>query len=109
MFFYFVNELHALITLIRSNLIPKGFLICLGKLYKDADFVEERHRHRWEVNPELVPKFEEKGFKFVGQDEEGERMEIFELESKCLIIQTVFIVEVFRQFQLKERELCLCT
>ena len=46
------------------------------------DSVDERHRHRWEVNPKLVPKFEEAGFRFVGQDETAERMEIFELDSK---------------------------
>ena len=51
-------------------------------LYNDVESVEERHRHRWEVNPDLVSKFEEKGFKFVGQDEDAQRMEIFELESK---------------------------
>uniref|UniRef100_A0A4W4FWS6 CTP synthase n=1 Tax=Electrophorus electricus TaxID=8005 RepID=A0A4W4FWS6_ELEEL len=52
----------------------------LRKLYGDADHVDERHRHRFEVNPELKQHFEEKGFHFVGQDMEGERMEIIELE-----------------------------
>eukprot|EP00128_Syssomonas_multiformis_P003232 Colp12_sorted_trinity150504_noHs@32893 len=50
------------------------------KLYGDVPFVEERHRHRYEVNPALVKQFEEKGMEFVGQDEEGERMEIMELK-----------------------------
>uniref|UniRef100_A0A8C3L516 CTP synthase n=1 Tax=Chrysolophus pictus TaxID=9089 RepID=A0A8C3L516_CHRPC len=52
----------------------------MRKLYGDHDFLEERHRHRFEVNPELKKSFEEQGLKFVGQDEEGERMEIVELE-----------------------------
>uniref|UniRef100_A0A8D3CU54 CTP synthase n=1 Tax=Scophthalmus maximus TaxID=52904 RepID=A0A8D3CU54_SCOMX len=52
----------------------------LRKLYGDADYVEERHRHRFEVNPELKSHFEEKGFRFVGQDVEGERMEVIELD-----------------------------
>ncbi|EMP25687.1 CTP synthase 2 [Chelonia mydas] len=52
----------------------------LRKLYGDEDFVEERHRHRYEVNPELTGCFEEKGLKFVGRDTEGSRMEIIELE-----------------------------
>ncbi|KAG1658793.1 hypothetical protein FOA52_011735 [Chlamydomonas sp. UWO 241] len=53
---------------------------CLAaKLYKADDFIDERHRHRFEVNPELVPRLEAAGLKFVGKDETGERMEILEL------------------------------
>uniref|UniRef100_A0A3B3TTQ8 CTP synthase n=1 Tax=Poecilia latipinna TaxID=48699 RepID=A0A3B3TTQ8_9TELE len=52
----------------------------MRKLYGDAEYVEERHRHRFEVNPELKSHFEDKGFHFVGQDVEGERMEIIELD-----------------------------
>ncbi|XP_069444217.1 CTP synthase 1 isoform X3 [Ovis canadensis] len=51
-----------------------------GKLYGDPDYLEERHRHRFEVNPVLKKCLEEQGLKFVGQDVEGERMEIVELE-----------------------------
>jgi CTP synthase len=58
------------------------FRVCSGALYNNVESVEERHRHRWEVNPTLVKQFEEKGFQFVGQDEEGQRMEIFELDSE---------------------------
>jgi len=50
-----------------------------AKLYQKEMYVDERHRHRYEVNPELVPKLEEKGMHFVGRDETGERMEVFEL------------------------------
>ncbi|XP_059805200.1 CTP synthase 1-like isoform X2 [Hypanus sabinus] len=52
----------------------------LRKLYKDLDSIEERHRHRYEVNPEMKKSFEERGFRFVGEDVEGERMEVIELE-----------------------------
>uniref|UniRef100_A0AAX7U2M7 CTP synthase n=1 Tax=Astatotilapia calliptera TaxID=8154 RepID=A0AAX7U2M7_ASTCA len=52
----------------------------LRKLYGDAEYVDERHRHRFEVNPELKSHFDEKGFRFVGQDVEGERMEVIELD-----------------------------
>uniref|UniRef100_A0AAX7SHT2 CTP synthase n=1 Tax=Astatotilapia calliptera TaxID=8154 RepID=A0AAX7SHT2_ASTCA len=45
-----------------------------------AEYVDERHRHRFEVNPELKSHFDEKGFRFVGQDVEGERMEVIELD-----------------------------
>ncbi|XP_073228702.1 CTP synthase 1-A-like isoform X1 [Porites lutea] len=50
------------------------------KLYKNASFVEERHRHRYEVNPTYVKQLEENGMLFVGKDVEGERMEIMELK-----------------------------
>lgn len=36
----------------------------------------------FQVNPELKEHFEDRGFRFVGQDLEGERMEIIELEGQ---------------------------
>ena len=51
----------------------------LRQLYGNADTVDERHRHRYEVNPKYVPEFESAGLKFVGQDVSGERMEMVEL------------------------------
>ncbi|KAI7848473.1 CTP synthase [Circinella umbellata] len=50
------------------------------KLYNDLPSVDERHRHRYEVNPEHVSTFESNGLKFIGRDETGERMEIVELD-----------------------------
>lgn len=41
--------------------------------------IEERHRHRYEVNPNLVEQLESKGMIFSGKDTTGERMEIIEL------------------------------
>ncbi|KAM9320154.1 CTP synthase 1 [Gastrophryne carolinensis] len=52
----------------------------LKRLYGGQEYVEERHRHRYEVNPELRHELEAQGLAFVGQDTEGERMEIVELE-----------------------------
>nr|DBA33721.1 TPA: hypothetical protein GDO54_001360 [Pyxicephalus adspersus] len=52
----------------------------LRKLYGGQEYVEERHRHRYEVNPELRHELHSRGLAFVGQDTEGERMEIVELE-----------------------------
>jgi len=51
-----------------------------SKLYQRENYVDERHRHRYEVNPELVPQFEAAGLRFVGKDETGTRMEIVELK-----------------------------
>ncbi len=64
----------------KKNLIPFSFTT--GKLYGNVEYVEERHRHRYEVNPTLVKQFEEKGLAFVGQDVDGERMEILELQGR---------------------------
>lgn len=51
----------------------------LKRLYKNADMVHERHRHRYEVNPKYVDHIHEGGLKLVGRDESGERMEVAEL------------------------------
>ncbi|XP_074316637.1 uncharacterized protein LOC141652919 [Silene latifolia] len=51
----------------------------ISKLYHNSKFVDERHRHRYEVNPNMISPLEEGGLKFVGRDETGERMEILEL------------------------------
>jgi len=50
-----------------------------AKLYQTDQFIDERHRHRYEVNPEMVERLESKGLRFVGKDETGQRMEILEL------------------------------
>lgn len=42
--------------------------------------IVERHRHRYEVNPQLVEPIETVGLEFIGRDETGERMEIAELK-----------------------------
>ncbi|KAH8817910.1 CTP synthase [Flagelloscypha sp. PMI_526] len=51
----------------------------IRKLYGGAETVWERHRHRYEINPEWIEKFDQSGFKFAGKDEKGERMQILEL------------------------------
>ena len=54
---------------------------CVTKrLYDGSDSVDERHRHRYEINPDLVDQIEAAGLKFVGKDESGQRCEIFELD-----------------------------
>ncbi len=44
-----------------------------------ADEVSERHRHRYEVNPEFIGQLEEKGWVFSGQSPDKHLMEISEL------------------------------
>jgi len=52
----------------------------IRSLYGEGDSVDERHRHRYEVNPDLIEQIEAAGLKFVGKDETGQRCEIFELD-----------------------------
>ena len=53
----------------------------IKRLYGEGASVDERHRHRYEVNPDLIEQIETAGLKFVGKDETGQRCEIFELDS----------------------------
>ena len=43
------------------------------------NLIQERHRHRYEVNPEYIDKLEEKGLIFSGASPDGVLMEIAEL------------------------------
>lgn len=47
-----------------------------------ADKIVERHRHRFEVNPEYVPELESNGLVFSGRSPDGTLMEIAELPTK---------------------------
>ncbi|ODV70864.1 CTP synthase [Cyberlindnera jadinii NRRL Y-1542] len=62
----------------------------LKKLYGNFDQIEERHRHRYEINPKLISTIEAHGLKFVGRDETGQRMEIFELENHPFFVGTQY-------------------
>ncbi len=44
-----------------------------------ADMIEERHRHRYEVNIDYLPRLEEAGLKFSGMSPDGELPEIVEI------------------------------
>ncbi|KAI5454014.1 CTP synthase ura7 [Naganishia albida] len=53
----------------------------IRRLYGGEDPIWERHRHRYEVNPEYVERLEAPGkFRFIGKDERGERMQVLEME-----------------------------
>lgn len=53
----------------------------LRALYADVNgVINERHRHRFEVNPEYIQKLEAAGLTFIGKDDKGERMEIIEFK-----------------------------
>ncbi|XP_073283822.1 uncharacterized protein [Primulina huaijiensis] len=61
-----------------------------SKLYHNSEYVDERHRHRYEVNPEMVGILEESGLKFVGRDETGKRMEIMEFSDHPFYVGVQF-------------------
>lgn len=50
----------------------------IAKLYKKNNVVE-RHRHRYEVNPEYIEEIENKGLIFSGTSPDGKLMEFIEL------------------------------
>lgn len=62
----------------------------IKKLYGNKDSVEERHRHRYEINPKLIPDLEANGLEFVGRDETGNRCEIFELKNHPYYVATQY-------------------
>lgn len=37
------------------------------QLYDNKDVIEERHRHRYEINPDYIDNLEAAGLKFVGK------------------------------------------
>jgi CTP synthase len=48
-------------------------------MYNGAEVISERHRHRYEVNPEKVEAIQQGGLHLPGRDDSGERMEVAEL------------------------------
>ncbi|XP_030532531.2 CTP synthase [Rhodamnia argentea] len=61
-----------------------------SQLYCNSEYVDERHRHRYEVNPDVIGILEEAGLKFVGRDETGRRMEILELPTHQFYVGVQF-------------------
>jgi CTP synthase len=52
----------------------------LRALYGGGAEVDERHRHRYEVNPAKIDELEKAGLTFIGKDDQNVRMEIVELK-----------------------------
>lgn len=50
----------------RRTDFVEGRQSVMRQLYGNVDGVDERHRHRYEVNPEYISGLEEKGLSFVG-------------------------------------------
>eukprot|EP00595_Chromulina_sp_UTEXLB2642_P000549 CAMPEP_0196762640 /NCGR_PEP_ID=MMETSP1095-20130614/2444_1 /TAXON_ID=96789 ORGANISM="Chromulina nebulosa, Strain UTEXLB2642" /NCGR_SAMPLE_ID=MMETSP1095 /ASSEMBLY_ACC=CAM_ASM_000446 /LENGTH=660 /DNA_ID=CAMNT_0042114059 /DNA_START=1 /DNA_END=1981 /DNA_ORIENTATION=+ len=50
------------------------------KLYGESEVISERHRHRYEVNPNFIERLQNKGLVFSGRDISNIRMEICEID-----------------------------
>tara|TARA_Y100001970_G_scaffold283295_1_gene398064 strand:+ start:1597 stop:3243 length:1647 start_codon:yes stop_codon:yes gene_type:complete len=77
----------------RLGTKPTPFLVddCkMRRLYGGTDHVDERHRHRYEVNPDLIERIEAEGLVYVGKDETGQRCEIMELENHPYYVGTQY-------------------
>jgi len=66
-------------------ILTKGTLV--NKLY-NSEKVEERHRHRYEVNPEYVNKLEKKDLVFSGRSPDDVLMEFMELKGHPYFVGT---------------------
>mmetsp|Transcript_11687 Transcript_11687/g.16586 ORF Transcript_11687/g.16586 Transcript_11687/m.16586 type:complete len:424 (+) Transcript_11687:1028-2299(+) len=64
---------------LRETILKEGSIA--QKIY-GTKIIEERHRHRYEVNPAFVTDLDAAGLHFVGRntDESGDRMEVIELD-----------------------------
>lgn len=62
----------------------------LRQLYGEKKEVHERHRHRYEVNPEYIDRLAAGGLTFIGKDDKGERMEILELKDHPFYVGVQF-------------------
>jgi len=61
----------------------------ISKIYKST-LIQERHRHRYEVNKELKSKLEKKGLIFSGMSPDGSLPETIELENHPWFIGVQF-------------------
>jgi CTP synthase len=52
--------------------------------------ISERHRHRYEINPEFINNFEEAGLIFSGRSPDKIRMEIAELKNHLYFLASQF-------------------
>lgn len=61
-----------------------------ANLLYGREVISERHRHRYEVNPDYIDRVVKAGGVFSGRTMDGTRMEIFELPSKYYYLGTQF-------------------
>ncbi|KND05063.1 CTP synthase [Spizellomyces punctatus DAOM BR117] len=75
----------------RATIFSEGSETSITRrLYGNPHIIHERHRHRYEVNPENVKQIEEAGMSFIGKDDKGERMIIVEIKDHPFFVGTQF-------------------
>ena len=62
----------------------------IAKELYGSNVIFERHRHRYEINPNYIEQIESKGMKYTGRDSSGRRMEILELEGHPYFVASQF-------------------
>ena len=97
------NGLHPVVDILpeQKNIKDMGATMRLGdheinvsdgkakELYGKTT-IFERHRHRYEINPNYIEQIEAKGMKYTGRDSSGRRMEILELEGHPYFVASQF-------------------
>ncbi|NPD87805.1 MAG: CTP synthase [Asgard group archaeon] len=83
-----VDEMGGTMRLGKHKILIKTNSILEG-IYKDTE-TGERHRHRYEVNPEYIDILERKGLSFSGRSEDETRMEALEIKDHPYFIATQF-------------------
>jgi hypothetical protein len=61
----------------------------LRSMYGGAETIEERHRHRYEVNPEFIAQLEKAGLAVTSYDDQGVRVESIELKDHPFFVAQV--------------------
>ena len=75
-------------------MLLKLYSVHLEKLYKNVDFVEERHRHRYEFNNDYLKDFEAAGMIATGINPKTNLVEILELPSHPWFVGVQFHPEL---------------
>jgi len=83
-----IQEKGASMRLGAHNIIVEKKTIA-HRLY-GAEEIRERHRHRWEVNPDYKDTLEKHGLVFSGKSPDKRRMEILELHAKYFFFASQF-------------------
>lgn len=83
------GDLGGTMRLGRRTTLFKTDKSILRQLYQ-KETIEERHRHRFEVNPQYIQRFESSGFIFVGHCDENKRMEVVELNDHPYYVAVQF-------------------
>lgn len=95
---------HVIIDMPEHTNVNKGGTMRLGKrksvfekkdsviyeLYGKKDTIEERHRHRYEINPNITEVLEKKGLRIIAKDDTGKRMEIIDIQDHPYFVGVQF-------------------